>query len=151
MVKNDWILRNINKLIDEKGIKLEYISAKLGISQGEVSKILKGERDSYTKYVYQFSQILNEPYHEIIKNDEVNQYNYGEIKDNGIGNVHTFKKALDLDVYEQRVKDKDDLINLEREQKMQEREQKEYWKTKYYKLKDKLTLLEAELAKTSKS
>lgn len=55
MIKNDWILKNINQLIDDKGIKLEYISAKLGISQGEVSKILKGERECYTKYVYQFS------------------------------------------------------------------------------------------------
>jgi transcriptional regulator with XRE-family HTH domain len=149
MLKNDWVLRNINKLIEEKGMKLEYISAKLGISQGEVSKILKGERDSYTKYVYQFSQILNEPYHEIIKNDEVNQYNYGEIKDNGIGNVHTFKKALDIEVYEHRVKDKDDIILLEREQKMQEREQKEYWKAKYYKLKEKFTQLESENIKFS--
>ncbi|MBL7788228.1 MAG: helix-turn-helix transcriptional regulator [Chitinophagales bacterium] len=145
MIKNDWILKNINQLIDEKGIKLEYISAKLGISQGEVSKILKGERECYTKYVYQFSQILNEPYHDLVKNDEVNQYNYGEIKDNGIGNVRTLKKSIDIEVFEQRIQDKDDLINLEREQKIQEREQKEYWKEKYYRIKEKLALVEEKL------
>ena len=142
MIKNDWILKNINQLIVEKGIKLEYISAKLGISQGEVSKILKGERECYTKYVYQFSQILNEPYHDIVKNDEVNQYNYGEIKDNGIGNVRTLKKSIDIELFEQRIQDKDDLINLEREQKIQEREQKEYWKEKYYRIKEKLAIAE---------
>ena len=142
MIKNDWILKNINQLIVEKGIKLEYISAKLGISQGEVSKILKGERECYTKYVYQFSQILNEPYHDIVKNDEVNQYNYGEIKDNGIGNVRTLKKSIDIELFEQRIQDKDDLIKLEREQKIQEREQKEYWKEKYYRIKEKLAIAE---------
>ena len=142
MIKNDWILKNINQLIVEKGIKLEYISAKLGISQGEVSKILKGERECYTKYVYQFSQILNEPYHDIVKNDEVNQYNYGEIKDNGIGNIRTLKKSIDIELFEQRIQDKDDLINLEREQKIQEREQKEYWKEKYYRIKEKLAIAE---------
>ena len=142
MIKNDWVLDNINKIISKKGIKLEYISAKLGISQGEVSKILKGERECYTKYVYQFSQILNEPYHDIVKNDEVNQYNYGEIKDNGIGNVRTLKKSIDIELFEQRIQDKDDLINLEREQKIQEREQKEYWKEKYYRIKEKLAIAE---------
>ena len=142
MIKNDWVLDNINKIISKKGIKLEYISAKLGISQGEVSKILKGERECYTKYVYQFSQILNEPYHDIVKNDEVNQYNYGEIKDNGIGNVRTLKKSIDIELFEQRIQDKDDLIKLEREQKIQEREQKEYWKEKYYRIKEKLAIAE---------
>ena len=142
MIKNDWVLDNINKIISKKGIKLEYISAKLGISQGEVSKILKGERECYTKYVYQFSQILNEPYHDIVKNDEVNQYNYGEIKDNGIGNIRTLKKSIDIELFEQRIQDKDDLIKLEREQKIQEREQKEYWKEKYYRIKEKLAIAE---------
>ena len=142
MIKNDWVLDNINKIISKKGIKLEVISTALGISQGEVSKILKGERECYTKYVYQFSQILNEPYHDIVKNDEVNQYNYGEIKDNGIGNVRTLKKSIDIELFEQRIQDKDDLINLEREQKIQEREQKEYWKEKYYRIKEKLAIAE---------
>ena len=142
MIKNDWVLDNINKIISKKGIKLEVISTALGISQGEVSKILKGERECYTKYVYQFSQILNEPYHDIVKNDEVNQYNYGEIKDNGIGNVRTLKKSIDIELFEQRIQDKDDLINLEREHKIQEREQKEYWKEKYYRIKEKLAIAE---------
>ena len=142
MIKNDWVLDNINKIISKKGIKLEVISTALGISQGEVSKILKGERECYTKYVYQFSQILNEPYHDIVKNDEVNQYNYGEIKDNGIGNVRTLKKSIDIELFEQRIQDKDDLIKLEREQKIQEREQKEYWKEKYYRIKEKLAIAE---------
>ena len=142
MIKNDWVLDNINKIISKKGIKLEVISTALGISQGEVSKILKGERECYTKYVYQFSQILNEPYHDIVKNDEVNQYNYGEIKDNGIGNIRTLKKSIDIELFEQRIQDKDDLINLEREQKIQEREQKEYWKEKYYRIKEKLAIAE---------
>ena len=70
--------------------------------------------------------------------------------------LQNHEKTIDIEVYEHRVKDKDDLIILEREQK-------EYWKDKYYRnkeklvkieaenktLKDKITQLEAELGKTS--
>lgn len=133
-MKKDWILDNLNRIINQKGIKLEYIAAKLGKSQGEVSKILKGERESYTKYIYQFTEILNEPYHELVKNNEVNLYNYGEIKDYGVGNVNNLQRP---DSVEQRIKDKDELLQVEREQKLSEREQKEYWKSKYYRLKER--------------
>ena len=52
------------------------------------------------------------------------------------------KKSIDIELFEQRIQDKDDLINLEREQKIQEREQKEYWKEKYYRIKEKLAIAE---------
>lgn len=138
-MKKDWILDNLNRIIDQKGIKLEYIAAKLGKSQGEVSKILKGERESYTKYIYQFTEILNEPYHELVKNNEVNLYNYGEVKAQGVGNVNTntYQNTINNDLVDQRLKDKEELLQIEREQKLSEREQKEYWKSKYYRLKER--------------
>lgn len=142
MEKQDWILDNIKSIIRAKGIKLTAIAKELGKSQGEISKILNGERENYTDDLHKWVKPLGTPFHDLVQNNSLSQYVH-EVKDNGVGNVHTYQK-LESSIYEERIRDKDELIKSEREQK-------EYWKTKYYKLKDKLILLEDKLSKTSKS
>jgi transcriptional regulator with XRE-family HTH domain len=137
MEKKDWILDNIRTIIKMKGIKLSNLGQELGKSQGEISKILNGERENYTDFLPQIAKSLSVPFHELVQNNSVNLNNYGEVKDQGVGNVHTLNKA-DASLYEDRLKDKDEVIATEREQKLAEREQKEYWKSKYYRLKEKL-------------
>lgn len=138
MQKNDWILENIRGIMRLKGIKSSILATELGISQGELSKILNGERKNYTEILPLMSQKLGVSFHELVKNDELNQNNYGEIKDNGTGNTKNVYHGISQEVYEAMIKDKNYIIESEREQK-------DYFKEKYYRLKEKLQKLESNL------
>lgn len=132
MEKKDWILDNIREIRTKKGIKTQLISKDLGISQSEYSKIENGQRKNYTEFLPQIAKVLGVSFHELVKNNETNFYNYGEIKDNGVGNNNNlYQNHIDKSLYEERIRDKEEMIRVEREQK-------EYFKAKYYKLKEKL-------------
>lgn len=135
MKKQDWILDNIKRIIREKGIKLSTIANDIGKSQGEVSKILNGDRENYTDELYKWEKPLGTPFHDLVQNNSFSQNNYGEVKDHGIVNVHTLQK-VDNNLFEERIHDKEEMYKSEKEQK-------EYWKEKYYRLKDKIKELEA--------
>jgi transcriptional regulator with XRE-family HTH domain len=59
MIQNDCILNNVRIIAKRKGIKLSTFAKDLGISQGELSKILGGERRDYMKYFPVFVKILH--------------------------------------------------------------------------------------------
>ena len=62
----DWILENIRILMKEKGIKVENLFPAIGISQGELSKILSGQRSDYFKHLPNFAIALGVTYHQLV-------------------------------------------------------------------------------------
>jgi transcriptional regulator with XRE-family HTH domain len=64
--KIDWILNNIKGILKEKALKVETVSSEIGISKGEFSKILSGEREQYFKYLPQISQSLGVSFHQLV-------------------------------------------------------------------------------------
>lgn len=136
MEQKDWILDNIRHIVKTKGIKLTSLGNDLGKSQGEISKILNGERENYTDYLPQIAKSLGATVHELVQNNSLSQH-LGEVKDHGVGNVHTLNKT-DNNQYEERLRDKDQIIKSKDEIIKNKSESEEYWKAKYYRLKDKL-------------
>jgi transcriptional regulator with XRE-family HTH domain len=65
--KKDWIIENIHSFMKDKGMKLDTISSTIGISHGEFSKILKGEREQYYKHLPQIAHVLGVTYHDLVK------------------------------------------------------------------------------------
>lgn len=61
-MNSDWIIENIKNLIHQKGIKVENISKDLGISKGEFSKIMNGQRKDYIKYLPAIADYLKVGY-----------------------------------------------------------------------------------------
>ena len=124
MTTKNMILENIRKILQEKGIKVENISKEIGISKGEFSKIMNGQRKDYSKYLHRIAESLNLTYHQLIN-----------------ASSHTNKKMasdFQTDLYERLIneckekdKAKDDLIkNLY--------EQIEILKNKYEEMKRKM-------------
>ena len=82
----DWILDNIRNVIAQKGIKLESLSTSIGITQGELSKILNGERKDYFKHLSSIAKELHVSVHYLVMPQNGNVYsNYGNITDYGVG------------------------------------------------------------------
>lgn len=65
-MKNDWILKKIKSLLKEKEIKMENFSKEIGISVGEFSKILSGERANYFKHLPQIALSLDVDFHDLV-------------------------------------------------------------------------------------
>jgi transcriptional regulator with XRE-family HTH domain len=136
MKKSNYILDNINEAIKAKKIKLEFIAHKLGISQGEVSKILNGDRKEYEKYIYDFSKILDIDYQELVCNHGVKLINDGDVKEQSQGVLHNLNHG-EKELYNERILDLKEINRMNKENISDLTAQMEYWKNKYYKLKDK--------------
>lgn|GEM_PF-2332174 len=86
-IENEWIIENIRTLLKEKEVKVENISREIGISQGEFSKIINGQRKDYFKYLPQITESLGVSYHRLVIPAQVVQTNYGNINDHGNGMI----------------------------------------------------------------
>lgn len=71
----------------EKSIKVETVSTEIGISKGEFSKILSGEREQYYKHLPLIAQSLGVSFHELVTPKGIVQNNHGEVKENSVGNA----------------------------------------------------------------
>jgi len=85
--KKDWILENIKDIMKEKSIKVETVSTEIGISKGEFSKILSGEREQYYKHLPLIAQSLGVSFHSLVTPKGLVQNNHGEVKENSVGNA----------------------------------------------------------------
>lgn len=116
MAEKDWILENIRQILRDTGIKEEYLAGHLGISQGELSKILSGQRKDYPKYLPQIAESLKVSFHRLVLPPGVVQNNFGPIAAHGIGQVsNLFQENKEL--CEQLLKAKDEIIQAERDAK----------------------------------
>lgn len=136
-MKKDWILTNIENIMRQKGLFAENVSRDIGISKGEFSKILSGQRQDYPKHLPKIAESLNVSYQDLVKENALSLYNYGEVKDNGTGNVGHLHQTIDKLHYESVIKDLRDVI-------AEVRVARENWKAKYYRIKEKLEKLEKE-------
>ncbi len=144
-LEKDWILENIKKKLNEKQVKVETISKEIGISKGEFSKILSGQRKDYYKYLPQIAAFFGVTFHQLVTPDQVILNNYGEVKEQSQGNVAHLNITTDKVLYERLIeecknkdKTKDELIQVEREAK-------ENYKRKYEKMKLRVIELENQL------
>jgi transcriptional regulator with XRE-family HTH domain len=100
--KKDFILENIKDIMKNKSIKVETVSTGIGISKGEFSKILSGERENYFKHLPQIAHSLGVSFHELVTPKSVVQNNHGEVKENSIGNASNtqIRHHGNVDLYE---------------------------------------------------
>ncbi len=85
--KEDYILNNMRNIRKQKGIKSENLAKQIGISQSEYSKIENGQRENYYEYLPRIAQAMAVDFHELVDNPSLTQNNYGNISDQGMGNV----------------------------------------------------------------
>lgn len=69
VMENDWILRNIRTMMKDKDLKMENFSRDIGISVGEFSKILNGQRKNYYDHLPKMAELLGVSFHELVKQD----------------------------------------------------------------------------------
>ena len=137
--ENDWILPKIKKLIREKQTKVENLAKFIGISQGELSKILNGERLNYYKHIPAIAEYFNIPFLSFAKEDSSNL----AIKNLSISQ-HPDYHLLNGNIiqFEEIIKAKEANIKTLEELVISEREAKENYKRKYENCKEKLRLSE---------
>ena len=137
--ENDQILPKIKKLIREKQTKVENLAKFIGISQGELSKILNGERLNYYKHIPAIAEYFNIPFLSFVKENSSNL----AIKNLSISQ-HPDYHLLNGNIiqFEEIIKAKEANIKTLEELVISEREAKENYKRKYENCKEKLKLAE---------
>ncbi len=134
--ENDWILPKIKKLIKEKQTKLEILAKFIGISQGELSKILSGERLNYYKYIPAIADYFEIPFLSLVCNENninssISYHPDFQLLNNNINQFETIIKAKEANIKTLEVL----VVNLT--------ESKENYKRKYESCKEKLKLCES--------
>jgi DNA-binding Xre family transcriptional regulator len=138
-MEKDWILDNIKRVLAEKQIKVETVSNEIGISKGEFSKILSGQRKDYFKYLPQIAESIETTFHELVTPPHIVQNNHvDEVNANGVGNAGNVYQQNNIELYERIIseceekdKAKDMLIE-------QLRTELDNFKRKYQNAKDKV-------------
>ena len=136
-IENDWILPKIKKIIKERQTKIVHIAKSIGISNGEFSKILNGERLNYYKHIPAIADYFNLSFLELVKNDLPNHFNSPTYENSEVfllDNYITQCKET-ISSKDANIKTLDDLVKSEREAK-------ENYKRKYENCKEKLKLAE---------
>ena len=104
-MQKDWILDNIKRILAEKQIKVETVSNEIGISKGEFSKILSGQRKEYFKYLPQIAESIQITFHELVTPTQIIQNNHGEINNNENGNASNDYQQNNIELYERIIKE----------------------------------------------
>ncbi|HEY1047406.1 MAG TPA: helix-turn-helix transcriptional regulator [Bacteroidia bacterium] len=131
---NDWILSNIRRLIKQKNLKMSYVASRIGVSEGEFSKILNGYRINYYDKLPLLSEILEVDFHELVDNSNaILLHDEGQI---------SFFTEQTIKQFELTINSKDVTIKALEELLSLEREIKETYIKKYQNLKIKFTELE---------
>ena len=136
-IENDWILPKIKKIIKQRQTKIVHIAKSIGISNGEFSKILNGERLNYYKHIPAIADYFNLSFLELVKNDLPNHFNSPTSENSEVfllDNYITQCKET-ISSKDANIKTLDDLVKSEREAK-------ENYKRKYENCKEKLKLAE---------
>lgn len=136
-IENDWILPKIKKIIKERQTKIVHIAKSIGISNGEFSKILNGERLNYYKHIPAIADYFNLSFLELVKNDLPSHFNSPTSENSEVfllDNYITQCKET-ISSKDANIKTLDDLVKSEREAK-------ENYKRKYENCKEKLKLAE---------
>jgi transcriptional regulator with XRE-family HTH domain len=134
--ENDWILPKIKILIRENQTKLEILAKFIGISQGELSKILNGERLNYYKYIPTIADYFEIPFLSLVCNENninssISYHPDFQLLNNNINQLEAIIKAKEANIKTLEVL----VINLT--------ESKENYKRKYESCKEKLKLCES--------
>ena len=135
--ENDWILPKIKKIIKERQTKIEHIAKSIGVSNGEFSKILNGERLNYFKHIPAIADYFNLSFLELVKNDLPNHF-----KTSPSENAEVFLLDKYIAQCNETISSKDATINTLDNLVKSEREAKENYKRKYENCKEKLRLSE---------
>ena len=135
--ENDWILPKIKKIIKERQTKIEHIAKSIGVSNGEFSKILNGERLNYYKHIPAIADYFNLSFLELVKNDLPNHFNTSTSENSEIFLLNKYITQCNetISSKDATIKTLDDLVKSEREAK-------ENYKRKYENCKEKLRLSE---------
>lgn len=142
----DWILDNIKKIIREKNLKVENVSKAVGISSGEFSKIINGQRINYYEHLPKIAEVCGVTFHELVKQESsVIQNNHHQEGGTAIANSNNLDKLYVDKLVSQcqsTIISKDETIKTLTDLLTLEREAKENYKRKYEKMKVRLQEIE---------
>ena len=119
----EYVIDNIVKFAKKKGFSHENMAFDLGISQPAYTKLLQNKTKLTVERLYKIAEILEVPVAELLGIEYQKQFNQTN-KDYSLGqlfqtqqienfyqeNKEQYQKIIDL--YEQRLRDKDTLIEL---------------------------------------
>jgi transcriptional regulator with XRE-family HTH domain len=133
------ILKKLKQLRTEREVSPQDLADYLSIDLSAYKRLESGQNKTWGKYlinILEFYKLSPSDFFNDIEGKNFVQHTNTDFKDQANGVIIADKILFgdnEKTLYEELIKS--------------EREQKEYWKTKYYKIKDKLTHLEAEVAK----
>jgi transcriptional regulator with XRE-family HTH domain len=128
------ILRRLREIRYEKGEKPIMIAQHLNIDESTLYKIESGKIKSWSKYLFSLLEYYKIPVEEFFKEIQPKKMIQApdmDFKDPPTMNILSTPLSNDVSLIENILKDKEEIIRIEREQK-------EYWKIKYYRIKEKL-------------
>jgi transcriptional regulator with XRE-family HTH domain len=107
---NTLVGKKIRTLRKQKGLSQEQVADRLHISQSTYARIESGDSHSWASYIEPISNLFNIQPEELLKQESiiVNQNQQGG---NGAFIINQLSEKL-IEQYEQRIKDKDEIIDL---------------------------------------
>jgi transcriptional regulator with XRE-family HTH domain len=138
-LEKDWILENVKNIIAEKQLKVENISNAIGISKGEFSKILNGQRKDYFKYLPLLAENLGVSFHQLVKNEP--KYNQVNNHQKGGTSFHNIMET-DKTIVEKMFAQYEDSIKTLHEYNNNLKQERDNYKRKYENMKNRLIKLE---------
>lgn len=135
------LLESIKELIKRKNMKMEVVAKDLGISCGELSKVLSGKRKRPMKYLPKLIEILNISISDLVINSNQLEFNKKESKESSFDSESPFSiiynRYIQLEGTEARLRE-EELVNLN--------ERIEFWRDMYLNLQEKYINLASKFA-----
>ncbi len=139
-----WIAINVKEKIIAQQIKIDTLAIALKLSKSAVSKMLNGQTQSLIQYLPKIAQILNCKTDDLLKQTDQDTYTAAQTVTNKAAS-EVLKRTPQPKTGDVALQDK--LIKQLEQNYVQAQAEITYWKTKYYRMKDRFTALEAKHSK----
>lgn len=138
-----WIAINVKEKIIAQQIKIDTLAIALKLSKSAVSKMLNGQTQSLVQYLPKIAQILNCKTYDLLKLTDQDTYTAAQTVTNKAvkPKSEALKRTPQPKTGDVALQDK--LIKQLEQNYVQAQAEITYWKTKYYRMKDRFTALEA--------
>ena len=142
-----WIAINVKEKIIAQQIKIDTLAIALKLSKSAVSKMLNGQTQSLIQYLPKIAQILNCKTDDLLKQTDQDTYTAAQTVTNKAVKAasEVLKRTPQPKTGDVALQDK--LIEQLEQNYVQAQAEITYWKTKYSRMKDRFTALEAKHSK----
>ena len=153
MYKNcpTWIANNVKKHIHAKQIKIATIAITLHMSKSAVSKMLNGQSQTIINKLPQLASLLECSIEDLLHTNTPEEIALKSNDPLTLKEATAAKEAASVSAADDDAVLKDKLLTHLEMQYAKAQEQIKYWKTKYYRIKERFEALEANSKKKPKS